>query len=265
MTKCTSIWGSIYQWTSFLLPPPQLNPQLLLSATQSWHTILPKSGLPQAQWPKPRVPSSEWTTECSLLSAGGAQSLPMHLPTASVQERYRQRGCSSPVLWGISFSPGEINKEEKPILPIHPQLKHVPAKPQISKPFSRERHHNHYRKQHPEAAGDPCPVPTSQNKSTPDTVCFKLLPQKWPKWLYELVMVAQCLFRISMCFTQCLFSLPKHSMQSIPGLRPGDLRLSQNTIPEMNSCKGSLFGKASFVQGYHLLISAEEKEHHYPH
>lgn len=65
-----------------------------------------------------------------------------------------------------------------------------------------------------------------------------------------------------MCFTQCLFSLPKHSMGMYT--QPRDWTLSQHTIPEMDSSKGSLSGKASFMQGYHQLISAKKKEHHYP-
>lgn len=78
-------------------------------------------------------------------------------------------------------------------------------------------------------------------------------------------MAAQCLCRITMCFTQCLSPSQCTAWESIPSLQPGDTRLSQNIIPEMDSSKGSLFGKASFMQGYHLLISAKEKQHHYPH
>lgn len=90
--------------------------------------ILPKSGFPDF------VQSALLTTECSLLRAGGAQSLPVHLPTAAVQERNRQ-GCSSHLLWDISLSTGEITKE-KPILSIHPHLKQVPAKPRSPNPLA---------------------------------------------------------------------------------------------------------------------------------
>lgn len=43
------------------------------------------------------------------------------------------------------------------------------------------KHHYHYRKHHPEAVGDPCPVPTSNTKSTPDMDYCKLLPHKVTK------------------------------------------------------------------------------------
>lgn len=78
-------------------------------------------------------------------------------------------------------------------------------------------------------------------------------------------MAAQCLCRITMCFTQCLFSLPMHSMGKHTQPAVWGHETLPNTIPEMDSPKGSLFGKASFMQGYHLLISAKEKQHNYPH
>lgn len=169
------------------------------------------------------------------------------------------------MLWGTSLLPGKISKEGKPIVPIHPHLKQVPAKPWISKLFSHERHHHHYRKQHPEAAGDPCPVPTSHNKTTPETVYFKLLPHEVTKMIVRVGHGSPEPVQDSPC-ASLNASSPSQSTawESVPSMCPGDLRLSQHTIPEMDSSKGSLFGKASFMQGYQLLISAKEKEHHHP-
>lgn len=180
MTKCISIWSSVISMNLTPAPPtPDLTP-----ASVKCNSILTHDFA--KVWLSPstlaKAPSPLLRTECSLLSAGGAHSLPMDLPTASVQDRHRQRGCSSHLLWGTSLSPGEIGKEGKPIVPIYPHLKQVPAKPWISKLFSHERHHHHYRK-HPEAAGDHFPVPTSYNKSTPDTVYFKLLPREVTKMI----------------------------------------------------------------------------------
>lgn len=138
--------------------------------------ILPKS----AQWPKPRVPSSQQSAACLVQVVPRACS-------CSCQQLQCRRGTGSEAAAltcsGVSPSPGEISKEEKSILPIDPYLKQVPAKPQISKPFSHERHHYYYRKQQPEVAGDPCPAPISRNKSTPGTVYFKPLPQEVTKMI----------------------------------------------------------------------------------
>lgn len=140
--------------------------------------ILPKFGFPQIQRPKPSVLTSELSAACPCT----CQQLQCRTGTGS--EAAGQPQYSLTVLWYCEVPvSGEISKEEKPIVPIHPHLKQVPDKPWIPKPFSHERQHHHYSKQHPEAAGDPCPVPTSHKNSTPDTVYFKLLPHQVTKMI----------------------------------------------------------------------------------
>lgn len=79
-------------------------------------------------------------------------------------------------------------------------------------------------------------------------------------------MAAHCLCKILyvLYMTPLLCSNSQHSKVCLAcALETGD---SHNMpVLERNISEGSLFGKTSFMQGYRLLISAKEKEHHYPH
>lgn len=211
-----------------LIPAPPTTPVSVNCSSILTHDFAKVSTVAKVQSPLLR-------TECSLLSAGGgAQSLPLYLQTASVQQRHRQWGCNSHLLWGTSPSPGEISKEEKPILPIHPHLKQAPAKPHISKLLSHKRHHHYYRKQHPKAA-----VLTSHNKSTSGTVYFNLLPQEATKMIVWGGHGSSVPVQDHHVLHSMPLSFPMHSM----GKHTQPAAWGHETLPKHHSRDGQLQGQ----------------------
>lgn len=95
---------------------------------------------------------------------------------------------------------------------------------------------------------------------------FKFLPHKVTKMAICVSNGSLLSVQDSLCASHNASSPSQlTAQQSMSSLCLGDPRLPYHAILEMNSSEGSLFGKASFAQGYRLLISAKEKEHHYPH
>lgn len=121
--------------------------------------ILPKSSFFRVQWPNPSASSSLQLHPACLVQVV-PKACHVHANSfnaCQVQADALSRGNEAAVLtWcgSISLLPGEISKEEKPILPVHPHLKQVPANAGSPNPFLiRVKHQYHYKKQHPEAAG----------------------------------------------------------------------------------------------------------------
>lgn len=174
-------------------------------------------------------------TKPSLPSTSGAQSLPRYVQTASTHARNRQPLYPGAVR--LQFSQGvgasvsylvRLAKKRNPSSQYIQTCSKSLLNTGSPNPFLiHVKHHYHYRKHHPEAVGDPCPVPTSNTKSTPDMDYCKLLPHKVTKMTIWVSNGSTLPVQDSLCASHNVSSpsqLP--AQQSMPGLCLADPRLS---------------------------------------
>lgn len=153
------------------------------------------------------------TTECSLLSAGGARACP-----CACQQLQGRRGTGSEAAaltcWGVSVPhPVTLAKKNNPSSQyIHTWSKSLPN-PRSPNPLATRGTTTITENNTLKLQGILAQLPHHIIKAHLAQYISSSCPRKRPKSLYEMVTAAQAriLARITMCFTQYLFSLPKHS------------------------------------------------------